>query len=171
MRSSPYRLHAAILGSALAAVLVTAQPTHAEVSPKVEKQFRGQILVSNDALPEDAGSEAETLKAFKKLNLSAIKHRRGSDGVAAWSFHFMAFMNRKPGTSQIALDFYTADKARLFVASKRLAGIDPQLTLLRSRIDINEDEGLNKGGTYEVRLVAETKGKEVVLATTRLKVE
>jgi hypothetical protein len=69
---------------------------------------------------------------------------------------------------QVSLDFYTDDKKKAFVAQKRLAGIDPALTLLRSQVDLGEDDGLSPDHNYVVKLTAEVKGKEVLLASTRL---
>ena len=86
-----------------------------------------------------------------------------------WRFYFMAFMSRKPGATQVALDFYTDDKKKEFVAQERLAGIDPTLTLLESQVELSEDDGLSPDRDYLVKLTTESKGKEIVLATTKLR--
>ena len=73
----------------------------------------------------------------------------------------MAFMKKKPPATELSIDFYTQDKEKLYVANKRLAGIDKSLTLLQSKLEISEDDGLKKGGSYTVKLTAQVRGKDV----------
>ena len=153
--------------AALALVLVAGGAARADVSESVQKKFRGQVLVSAEPLPETAVDEAEQVRALKKAAITVIAHGPGEPAV--WRFHFMAFMTRKPGATQVALDFYTDDKKKDFVAQERLTGIDPALTLLHSQVELSEDDGLTAGRSYVVKLTAEVKGKEVVLATTKLR--
>jgi hypothetical protein len=153
--------------AALALVLVAGGTARADVSESVQKKFRGQILVSAEPLPETAADDAEQVRALKKAAITVVAHGPGEPTV--WRFHFMAFMTKKPGATQVALDFYTDDKKKDFVAQERLAGIDPALTLLHSQVELSEDDGLTAGRSYVVKLTAEVKGKEVVLATTKLR--
>lgn len=162
MRRSPRAFLAA-----LALVLTAGGAVRADVSEPVQKKFRGQILVSAEPLPESADDEAEQVRALKKARAGVIAHGPGEPAV--WRFHFMAFMTKKPGVTQVALDFYTDDKKKDFVAQERLASIDPALTLLHSQVELSEDDGLAAGRAYVVKLTAEVKGKEVVLATTKLR--
>jgi len=140
----------------------------ADVSESVQKAFKGQILVSADPLPESAVDEAELIRQLKKATTGTVARTRGDGGVV-WRFYFMAFMTKKPGATQVALDFYTDDKKRDFVAQERLTGIDPALTMLQSQVELSEDDGLSADKNYIVKLTAEVKGKEVVLATTKLR--
>ena len=142
----------------------------ADLSESVQKKFKGQILVSADPLPSSAVDEADMVRQLKKASSGVINHAKaGSEGVAVWRFHFIAFMDRKPGVSQVALDFYTDDKKKQFVAQERLAGIDGKLTLLQAEAELSEDDGLSPNRAYVVKLTAEVKGREVVLATTKLR--
>ncbi len=134
----------------------------------IDKAFRGQIIISDDALPAPDPSDVRgTIKTYKALRLKVIKSAP-SDGVASWNFHFMAFVKTKPKTSNLTLEFYTDDKEKLFVADKRLQGADPNLTILTSQVRITEDENLNRGRNYIVKLVAMHGKKSVVLASTKL---
>ena len=142
--------------------------SRADVPLKVQKQLKGQMFISPDPLPQSADSDAALIKALKKANRPELKHA-STDGVPVWRFHVMAFMSRKPGVSQVALDFYTDDKTKAFVAQERLAGIDKNLTLLVAQVDLSEDDGLSPNKAYLVKLTAEVNGKEVVLATTKLR--
>lgn len=147
---------------------LSARPGRADVPLGVQKQLKGQIFISTEPLPQSGDSDAALVKALKKANRPELKHIN-ADGVAVWRFHVLAFMNKKPGVSQVALDFYTDDKTKAFVAQERLAGIDKSLTLLVAQVDISEDDGLSPNKSYIVKLTAEVGGKEVVLATTKLR--
>jgi hypothetical protein len=58
------------------------------------------------------------------------------------------------------MEFMKGDKLS---ADKQLDGIDPKSAVLSGDISINEDEGLAKGNTYQIRLVS---GSTVVAKTT-----
>lgn len=142
--------------------------SRADVPLGVQKQLKGQIFISPEPLPQSGDSDAALVKALKKANRPEIKHV-SADGVPIWRFHVLAFMSKKPGVDQIALDFYTDDKTHAFVAQERLAGIDKDLTLLVAQVDLSEDDGLSANKSYLVKLTADVRGKEVVLATTKLR--
>jgi hypothetical protein len=149
-------------------LLVCAGTARADLSEAVQKKFKGQILVSEAPLPESAADDAEQIRQLQKAHTGVIAHRK-SESVPVWRFHFIAFMSKKPAATQVALDFYTDDKKKDFVAQERLTGIDPKLTLLQAQAELSEDDGLSPGRSYVVRLTAEVKGKEIVLATTKLR--
>jgi hypothetical protein len=150
------------------ALSLAAGASRADVPLAVQKQLKGQIFISTEPLPQSADDDGSLVKALKKANRPEIKHVTG-DGVPVWRFHVLAFMSKKPGVSQVALDFYTDDKTRAFVAQERLAGIDKGLTLLVAQVDLSEDDGLAVNKSYIVKLTAEVNGKDVVLATTKLR--
>jgi hypothetical protein len=151
----------------LALSLLWSASARADVSEAVQKKFKGQILVSADPLPDSAVDDAELIKQLKKASTGTISHAAGE--TAVWRFHFMAFMSKKPGATQVSLDFYTDDKKKEFVAQERLTGIDPSLTLLQTEVELSEDDGLSADKSYTVKLTAEVKGKEVVLASAKLR--
>jgi hypothetical protein len=151
------------------ALLLLASPAaRADVSEAVQKKFKGQILVSAEPFPSSAADDAETIRQLKKAHTGLVARSKG-ESVPVWRFRFMAFMDRKPGATQVSLDFYTEDKKKAFVAQKRLAGIDPALTLLEAQVELSEDDGLAADRSYAVKLTCEVKGKEIVLATTKLR--
>lgn len=147
---------------------LSARPSRADVPIGVQKQLKGQIFVSPEPLPQSGDSDAALVKALKKAHRAELKHT-SADGVPVWRFHVLAFMMKKPGVRQVALDFYTDDKTKAFVAQERLAGIDKNLTLLVAQVDLSEDDGLAVNKSYLVKLTADVNGKEVVLATTKLR--
>ncbi len=155
---------------ALAVFALGATSASANISKAVQKKFAGKIVVTEDgALSTVYDSDSEMIKAYKKANLKTIKGTANEEGTKSWTFFVMAFMKKKPGKSQISLDFYRLDgKKKVFVADKRLSGIDPSLPLLATRIDISEDDGLDAGKTYLVKLTVKRGKKEITLAETKL---
>jgi hypothetical protein len=150
------------------ALVLAAGASQADIPLTVQKQLKGQMFVSPEPLPRSADSDAALIKALKKANRPEVKHIN-ADGLAIWRFNILAFMSKKPGVSQVALDFYTDDKTHAFVAQERLANIDKNLTLLDTQVDLSEDDGLAANKSYIVKLTAEVHGREVVLATTKLR--
>lgn len=153
---------------AVLALLVCSSVARADVSEAVQKAFKGQILISAEPLPDGVADEADQIRQLKKAHTGVLARGKG-ESVPVWRFHFMAFMSKKPGATQVSLDFYTDDKKKQFVAQERLAGIDPKLTLLQGEAELSEDDGLTADRSYVVKLTAEIKGKDVVLATTKLR--
>lgn len=151
----------------VAFLFVSPRAADADVSKGVQAKLKGQIIISARALPEQSADDAATVAALKKAAVTTLKHIQ-VEGVPTWRFNFIAFMSKRPGVTQVSLDFYVDDKSKAFVAQKRLAGIDKNLTLLESQVDLSEDDGLNAGRSYIVKLAAEIRGKDVVLATTKL---
>jgi len=155
------------LAGALVA-LTSAPAAHAGKADRISKTFKGQILISEDALPApDAADAAGTIKAYKAQTIKTITSTV-NNGVATWQFHFTAFVKTKPKTSNLTLEFYTDDKEKLFVADKRLSGADTNLKILASMVRISEDENLNRNRKYVLKLVANTGKRSVTLATTKL---
>jgi hypothetical protein len=163
MRRSSIQL---FLSAALLLGLATV--ARADLSKGVQAKLKGKIVISADELPAAAEDDAATLRALKKAAVSQLKHSVDG-GVATWRLHFLAFMTKKPGATMVSLDFYLDDKSKAFVAQKRLAGIDPGLTTLQARVDLTEDDGLSPNKNYVVKLAAQVKGREVILATTKLR--
>ncbi len=152
-----------VLGVALLGIAVLARPAYADLSPKVIKAFKGKILVTEGPL-EPAGSDKETIAAFKSQALTEVKGAPNADDVTTWSFHYTAFLKKK-GISSLAVEFHDGKK---FVAEQRLEGVDTSLTVLEGDITITEDDGPTKGKKYTVKLVGTVGSKETVLATTTL---
>jgi hypothetical protein len=152
---------------ALALVLTAIGTAHADVSKKVQKAFRGDILITQGPLPEVAGDDAEVISAYKKARAKSLKHTE-SDGVAEWSFDYTAFLKKQPKITSLSVDFYTADKDKLYVANKGLMGIDPNLPILSGTLTINEDDGLNRGRTYLVKITGKVRGRDVTFAETKV---
>ncbi|MCA9678035.1 MAG: hypothetical protein H6709_17915 [Kofleriaceae bacterium] len=149
---------------ALVALVALGQSARADVSPKVIKALKGQIIVSKEPV-ESGASDKDTIAEFKKAKLSEIKGEPNADDVVAWHFHYTAFLKGK-SSPNLALEFH---KGKKYVADQRLTGVDPKLTVLEGDISITEDDGPSRGTEYTLKLVGKSNGKDVVLATTTLK--
>jgi hypothetical protein len=140
----------------------------ADIPKKVQAKFKGQILITDEDLPE--GLElADAVKAYKKLDKSTVKGE-DVDGVRSWQFNYTAFLKSAPKAKELTLDFHTADKENLYIANKRLE-LSGTVTIVSGRLSISEDDGPSKGKTYHLILRARQGGKEVELARTKLRLD
>jgi len=150
----------------LAALVATA---HADLSKKVIAEFKGQIVVSADAL-EPSGDDKATISAIKKARLKEVKGEPNSDDVVAWKFAYTAFL-KKTGATELTFEFYTDDKDARYAANQRLTGVDPTTGILTGTIEITEDDGLARGKAYRLKLSAKVKGKDIVVAETPIQMK
>ncbi|HET9622791.1 MAG TPA: hypothetical protein VFP84_15565 [Kofleriaceae bacterium] len=132
----------------------------ADISAGVITAFKGDLVVTKGELPEGK-NEKETITKIRGDKLKEVVGE-AHDDVTYWHFHYTAFLS-KAGSSVLKMEFYTADKK--LAADSRLDGVDPKATVQSGDISINEDEGLNKGKTYTVKLVND---KDAVVASTTL---
>lgn len=154
---------AAIAGAGL----LFANIGEAGMAKQVIKAMKGKILITEAPLPDGDGEDAKaTLKTFKGLTLKAVTGTAAGE-VKAWTFHYTAFLKTKPTSRSLTFDFHKVDKAKTYVANKKL-DMDPGSTILSGRIDIDEDEGPTAGTTYDIVLRGKRGKKEIVLARTRL---
>jgi hypothetical protein len=168
MRNRARCRHAGAAAVLLAFLAGSMTAAHADLSKGVQKAMKGQLIVTAEELAMPAGEDKAVIAALKKAGVKAVSGYRGGEGSNAWTFHFIAFMKKAPGKGEVSLDFYTDDKEKLYVANKRLSGLDPKLALVASKVDISEEDGVKKGGRYMVKLSAEIGGKDTVLAETKL---
>ena len=127
------------------------------MSKPVISAFKGQVVVSSDELPTGK-NDKDTIAKIKKAQVKELTGTASED-VTSWNFHYTAFLS-KTGASHLKMEFMKGDKLS---ADKQLDGIDPKSAVLSGDISINEDEGLAKGNTYTIRLVA---GSTVVAKTS-----
>lgn len=139
----------------------------ADIGKGAQAAFRGDILFSAKPLPTDIEDDKEAIQTYKKLRQTTLTSTE-VEGVPTWTLHYTAFLKTAPKTSELAIDFYTDDKEKLFVANKRFNGVSPDLTILSGTTTMSEDDNLNKGRDYLVKVTAQVKGREVVLATSKL---
>lgn len=152
----------------LAVALVAAPATaFADLSKKVITTFKGQIIVSEDEAPTSGADDKETIAAIKKAQVTSVTGEKNAEDVTVWRFHYTAFLN-KTGPTSVKLVFTTNDKEKRYAADQRLDGVDPKSPVISGDVSITEDDGLNKGKSYLVKMVASIGGKETTLAQTTL---
>ena len=138
------------LSAAMFVVVALAGAAQADVSRNVITAFRGQLVVTNDELPEGK-NDKDTIQKIKAARLKELSGT-AQDDVTSWHFHYAAFLN-KTGSKALKLEFITSDKDKRLAADKRLDDVDPKSTVLTGEISITEDEGLAKGKSYTLNLV------------------
>lgn len=145
--------------STFAVALVVASSAASALSGGVISNFRGQLVVSKDELPEGKNDH----DTIAKINAVKLKELEGApqEDVQYWHFHYTAFLTRT-GSSKLKLEFLK-DNGQLS-ADQQLDDVDPKSNVLSGDIAIDEDQGLAKGKTYVVQLV--TSGDQVVAKTT-----
>jgi hypothetical protein len=143
---------------AVAVLAATSVPAFADFSKSVSGAFKGQVVVTKDELPVGK-NDKDTIAKIKKAQLKEVTGSPNADDVQGWTFHYTAFLS-KTGAKALKMEFMKGGK---LAADKQLDGIDPKSAVLTGEISINEDEGLAKGSTYTVQLVA---GSSVVSKTT-----
>lgn len=152
----------------LLAFVGTPALAHAELSKKVIAAFKGKIVITAGDLP-DGGDEAATIAAIKKSQLAEISGEKNAEEVMSWTFRYTAFLS-KTGPTSLTMAFFTNDKKKKYVADQRLDGVDPKSPVLAGEVTITADDGLSKGQSYLIKLIAESGGKQAVLAQTTLTV-
>jgi hypothetical protein len=157
------------LAIAGALVIGNAAVNAAGLSVKVRKAFKGQIVITAQALGMPYPSDKQTISKWKKRRLKEVTHTM-VDGVPTWRWYYSAFLKKKPRTNMLSFDFYTADKKADYKANKKI-GVDPNVTILQGVMSISEDDNLSKGKTYVVKLTGEVRGREVVFARTKITVK
>jgi hypothetical protein len=143
----------------LCAALVVGGVASADMSRPVINAFKGQLIVSKAELPEGK-NDKETISKIKVAKLAALTGEAQED-VTYWNFHYTAFLS-KTGSAKLKMEFYNGKQ---LAADKTLDGIDSKSAVLSGDISINEDEGLAKGKTYQVKLVNE---RDQVVSTASL---
>jgi len=143
---------------AFAALLCAGGVANADLSRNVISNFRGQLVISKDELPEGK-NDKETISKIKTAQLKELAGTKNDD-VVFWHFHYTAFLT-KTGNAKLKLEFIKDGKLS---ADQQLDGIDTKSSVLSGDISINEDEGLAAGKTYTVQLLGP--GDSVVAKTT-----
>jgi hypothetical protein len=131
----------------------------ADMSRNVIAAFRGELVITKGDVPEGK-NEKDTIAKIKSERLKELAGE-DRDKVMYWHFHYIAFLT-KTGATRLKMEFY--DKDKNLVADTRLDGVDPKVAVLSGEIPINEEDGLTRGRSYNIKLV--TDGDAVVASTS-----
>jgi predicted SnoaL-like aldol condensation-catalyzing enzyme len=127
------------------------------------KKYKGQIIVSDKEIKANYDSDKEMISALKKAHKPTLTRPAGSE---TWAVYFIGFMNKKPGASKVSLVFYESGKHE-YVSAKEIT-IDPGSNIVMADVEVSEDDGLKKGGHYDVVLGRKVGSHETVFARTKL---
>jgi hypothetical protein len=143
-------------------LLLAASLAYAE-SSKFYKQHKGQLIVSDKAF--EASDDDATMSAqVKKNGKTTLTATGGTEDGASWDFHWMAVLNKKPGSANATIFFYDVTTKERKQATYKDIGCDPDQLIIVSDLTISEDDGLKKGNKYEIVLAVDSGGKQVPLA-------
>jgi hypothetical protein len=119
----------------------------------------GSLVVTREAVDT-------TQKDFEKdLKQKSVK-TVSKDGDK-WSFHFVAFLKKSPGSKAVNLVFYDPTHKNEPVNHVELT-TTPGAKIMQSEVVLGEDLGLKAGKTYDVRLTRLIGGREEIYARTQL---
>jgi hypothetical protein len=144
--------------ASFAVVIVVGGVARADLSRGVISTFRGQLIVTKDELPEGK-NDGDTIKKINAARLHTLEGEKSGD-VQAWHFHYAAFLTHT-GASTLKVEFL--NEKNDLSATQTLNDVDPKSAVQLGETGLNEDDGLAKGHTYTVELLA---GKDVVAKTT-----
>ena len=142
--------------------LLAGSTARADVS-SAWKHYKGKIIVSDTEIKANYDTDKDMIAGLKKAHKATLVRPAGSD---TWAIYFIGFMSKKPGSSKVSLVFYEAGK-HAYVSAKEIT-IDPGSNIVMADVEVSEDDGLKKGGRYDVVLGRKVGGKETVFARTKL---
>ena len=149
--------HRSISAAVLVAAVAWGGVAAADMSRNVIAAFKGELVITKGELPEGK-TDKETIAKIKAERLKELTGEAKGD-VTGWVFHYTASLNNT-GASELTMEFW---KDKKLAANKRINNINPRDPVLSSDITFDEDEGLNKGTAYILKMVNE---KDVAVAQT-----
>ncbi len=108
-------------------------------------------------------SQKDYEKTLKKQAIKALA-KTGDQ----WTFFFVAFLTRAPGSKEVNVAFYdTAEKSKEPTNHIELT-TSPNAKIMASSVTFGDDTGLKAGHTYHVLLTRVVGGREQVFARSTL---
>jgi hypothetical protein len=153
-------MRAPVVAAALVlAAAVLASPAHADTYTK----YKGQIVTSDQPLPGPSAGDAEWQKGLKKAQKTTFA--KEGDG---WTVHFIAFMKKPAGGSELNVVFYDITKGKPDQVHFISFAVQASQKTLQSNFKLSTDDPIKADHKYEVRLTRIVGGREDVLAKTTL---
>ena len=129
-----------------------------------EGQLNGQIICSDQPLPDPSGNSAGWIKDLKKANKTTFT----KDENGNWTVHFLAFMKSAAGSDKVNFVFYDITKGKPDQVHYVEFNVTAAQKTLKSVFKLNADDPIKAGNKYDVRLTKVVGGKEVILSRTTL---
>ena len=146
----------------MASSLLVTSLAYAQTS-KFYKKYKGQLIVSDKAFEASEDDDAMAAQ-IQKNSRKELKATGGNEDGAAWDFHWIAVLNKKPGSANATIFFYDVTTKERKQSTYKDIGVDPNQVIVVSDLSISEDDGLKKGNKYEIVLAVDQGGKQVPLA-------
>jgi hypothetical protein len=131
---------------------------------RAEAQLSGQIITTDQTIPDPGENTAAWVKELKKLNKTTFT----KDENGNWTVHFLAFMKGAAGGDKLNIVFYDITKGKPDQVHYIEFNVTAAQKTLKSMFRLNADDPVKAGNKYDVRLTKVVNGKEVVLARTTL---
>ncbi|HEY3352656.1 MAG TPA: hypothetical protein VGQ83_05375 [Polyangia bacterium] len=131
---------------------------------RAEAQLTGQIITSDQPLPDPSGDTAKWVKELKKLQKTTFTKEEGG----GWTVHFLAFLKKAPGTNEVNLVFYDVTQGKPDQVHYVPFSVTAAQKTLKSQLKLSADDPIKAGRKYEVRLTRVVGNKEDVLARVTL---
>lgn len=127
-------------------------------------KLKGALVVSDQPLPsvEDANKFVD---AVRKWGRSEIPKPEGTD---TWSFHVVAFPDKKPGSSSLTLLFFDASGGKREYLTRKDINVDANADILAFDIDVTVEDGIKPGQPVEMVLARITGDKQFDLAKAKV---
>ncbi|MBI5479405.1 MAG: hypothetical protein HY906_11140 [Deltaproteobacteria bacterium] len=129
-----------------------------------EGQLTGQIITSDQPLPDPSGNTGAWVKELKKAHKSTFT----KDENGNWQVHFLAFMKGAAGGNKLNVVFYDITKGKPDQVHYIEFNVTPTQKTLKSVFKLNTEDPVKAGNKYDVRLTKVVGGKEVILARVTL---
>ena len=122
------------------------------------RAHRGKIVFKNKSFQHTGDAEA----FHKEVQAAAKSRTLVADKEGSWSFHFIAFLKRKPGSSKVNLVFYRkgAKKGSPIDFVGYDTG-DPQALLLQASATLTSEAGFKPGDRIQALITRLVNGKEI----------
>jgi hypothetical protein len=127
-------------------------------------QLSGQIITSDQPLPDPSGSTADWVKDLKKVHKVTFE----KDAGGGWMVHFIAFLKKAAGGTDVNLVFYDVTEKKPDQVHYVQYTVTPTQKTLKASCKLGPDDPVRAGRKYEVRLTRIVNNKEDVLAKVNL---
>jgi hypothetical protein len=144
--------------------IVAAMAAGTVAAAKAGGGFKGQILVSDQPVPE-LDDETKMNDVLKKWSRPVIEKAKDAE---SWSFHMMSFPDKKPGTNTLTLLFYDVSSGKKSYLTSKDISCDAAATILASEVEVSVEDGVKPGMKVELALARIVGDKQTDLARTKL---
>ena len=101
----------------IAACMLLSGPASAKADSRVERKFRGKVVILKKRPPMSFKSQGAWVGFLNRNKTVMIWPDKKVEGEKQWKFEFMAFFNRKLNDVEVNVKFYDITDAKKFIAA------------------------------------------------------